>query len=83
MEVFFRMPSDGGQTYSDETNLSNSNDSDSTDFDIEIADNNVIVGWWETNATGAEPVIIVSTDNGATFGPLLSLATTGTIGKAK
>jgi hypothetical protein len=42
----------------------------------------VIVSWWETNATDDTPVMRVSDDNGATFGPLLQLATNGTIGKA-
>lgn len=82
-EVFFRTSSDGGQTYTDKVNLSNSSGANSTDFDVEATDDNVIVSWWETNQTSAEPVIIVSTDNGATFGPILKLATNGTIGAAR
>jgi hypothetical protein len=82
-EVFFRTSSDGGQTYTDKINLSNSSGANSTDFDVEATDDNVIVSWWETNQTSAEPVIIVSTDNGATFGPILKLATNGTIGAAR
>jgi hypothetical protein len=41
----------------------------------------VIVTWWERNQTANEPVARVSTDNGATFGPTLVLATNGTIGE--
>ena len=81
-EVMFRVSEDGGQSYTDKINLSNSSSSNSTDFDIKATGNNVIVSWWETNATSAEPVIISSSDNGATFGPVLKLATNGTIGRA-
>ena len=38
--------------------------------------------WWETNATDDTPVMRMSTDNGATFGPVLTLATNGTLGEA-
>ena len=41
-----------------------------------------MVTWWERNSTSNEPVEKVSTDNGATFGPVLRLATNGTIGEA-
>lgn len=78
-EVMFRASNDGGQSYSNKINLSNSSRSNSTDFDIEATDNNVIVSWWETNATSAEPVVIFSNDHGTTFGPILRLASNGTI----
>lgn len=42
-EIMFRASNDGGQTYKDKINLSNSSNSNSTDFDIEATDNNVIV----------------------------------------
>ena len=57
-EVMFRASNDGGQTYKDKINLSNSSNLNSTDFDMQATDNNVIVSWWETNSTSAEPVII-------------------------
>jgi hypothetical protein len=41
-----------------------------------------VVTWWETNRTSDVPVIRVSTDNGVTFGPMLTLAQNGTIGEA-
>jgi hypothetical protein len=78
-EVMFRVSVDGGLTYQDKINLSNSTSSNSTDFDVEATDDNVIVSWWETNSTFSEPVLRFSTDNGETFGPLLRLATNGTI----
>ena len=79
-EIMFRASNVGGQTYKDKINLSNSSNSKSTDFDIEATDNNVIVSWWETNSSNTEPVIIFSNDHGTTFGPILRLATNGTIG---
>jgi hypothetical protein len=38
--------------------------------------------WFETSKDGkkVDPVIRVSNDNGATFGPILKLAANGTIG---
>ena len=78
-EVMFRASIDGGQTYADKANLSNSTGSNSTDFDVEATIDNVIVSWWETNQTSVEPVIVFSGDRGATFGPILRLASNGTI----
>jgi hypothetical protein len=79
-DVMFRMSGDSRQTYADKVNLSNSTGSNSTDFDVEATDDNVIVSWWETNSTSSEPVLRFSTDNGGTFGPILRLASNGTIG---
>ncbi|MPZ08088.1 MAG: hypothetical protein GEU26_17010 [Nitrososphaeraceae archaeon] len=79
-EVMFRASVDGGQTYGDKVNLSNSSGSNSTDFDVQATIDNVIVSWWETNQTSTEPVIVFSGDRGATFGPIMRLASNGTIG---
>ena len=79
-EVQFRASTDGGTTFADKINLSNSTDAESQDVEIAADGDNVIITWWERNATSEEPVIRMSTDNGATFGPLLRLATNGTIG---
>ena len=81
-EVMFRASIDGGQTYADKVNLSNS-DFNSTDFDVEATIDNVIVSWWETNQTSSEPVIVFSGDRGATFGPILRLTSNGTISSAE
>ena len=79
-EVMFRASNDGGQTYKDKINLSNSSNLNSTDFDMQATENNVIVSWWETNSTSAAPVIIFSNDHGTTFGSVLRLTANGTIG---
>jgi hypothetical protein len=81
-EVLFRSSNDSGATFSDKINLSNTTDADSVDAKISAEGNNVIITWWEQNETSNEPVVRMSSDNGATFGPLLILATNGTIGQA-
>jgi hypothetical protein len=79
-EIMFRASTDGGTTFADKINLSNSTDAESQDVEIAADGDNVVITWWEHNATSNEPVMKVSTDNGATFGPLLKLAANGTIG---
>jgi hypothetical protein len=81
-EVNFRASTDGGTTFTDKINLSNTTDAESQDVEIKADGNNVIVTWWERNQTAEEPVVRISTDNGETFGPMLTLATNGTIGQA-
>jgi hypothetical protein len=79
-EVMFRVSSDGGTTFTDKINLSNSTNTDSQDVEIDANGSDVVVTWWERNQTAEEPVARISTDNGAAFGPLLNLAMNGTIG---
>jgi hypothetical protein len=79
-EVMFRASTDAGQTFGDKINLSNTTDADSTRVEIDSDADSVVVSWWETNQTSDTPFMRVSNDNGETFGPLLELATNGTIG---
>jgi hypothetical protein len=79
-EVNFRASTDGGSTFGDKINLSNTTDSDSTNVEINSDADSVVVTWWETNQTDETPVMRISNDNGATFGPILRLAPNGTIG---
>jgi hypothetical protein len=81
-EVIFRASTDGGASFGDKINLSNTTDSDSWKAEIDSDADSVVVTWWEQNQTSDTPVMRVSTDNGATFGPVLILATNGTIGEA-
>jgi hypothetical protein len=81
-EVMFRASTDAGQTFGDQINLSNTTDADSTRVEIDSDADSVVITWWETNQTSDTPVMSVSNDNGETFGPLLKLATNGTIGEA-
>jgi hypothetical protein len=82
-EVMFRASTDGGATFGDKINLSNTANADSTRATIDSDADSVVVTWWETNQTSDVPVMRVSNDNGATFGPMLMLATNGTIGEAE
>jgi|SRR4026208_2045874 hypothetical protein len=79
-EVMFRASVDGGQTFSDKINLSNTTDAESVDAQIAASGDSVFVTWWEQTQTANEPVMMISHDNGMTFGPLLRLAANGTIG---
>ena len=78
-EVMFRAFTDGGTTFTDKINLSNSTDTESQDVQIAADNDNVIVTWWERNATSNEPVVTISKDNGTTFTPIMKLAANGTI----
>lgn len=79
----YRASTDGGQTFNDKINLSNSSDVDSTDAAISAEGGSVTVTWWETNETSQEPLARTSSDNGATFEPVLNLAANGTIGEVE
>lgn len=62
--------------------MSNTTDADSRDVEIDSDADSVVVTWWETNETSNIPVIRVSDNNGKTFGPLLNLATNGTLAES-
>ncbi len=78
-EVMFRASNDGGNTFGDKINLSNTANADSWRVEIDGEGDNVIVSWWETNQTDDIPVARTSSDAGQTFGPILMLAGNGTI----
>ena len=82
-EVMFRASTDGGATFSNSTNLSNTTDADSWRVEIHGEGDNVIVSWWETNQTSDVPVARVSNDAGETFGPMLMLGGNGTLGSGE
>jgi hypothetical protein len=79
-EVMFRASIDGGATFGDKINLSNTTDADSNRVEISGEGETVVVSWWETNQTSDIPVARISTDAGETFGPMLRLGANGTIG---
>jgi len=82
-EVMFRASTDGGATFSNTTNLSNTTDADSIDAEIAAEGETVIVTWWERNQTSDVPLARVSNDAGETFGPLMMLAANGTLGSGE
>jgi hypothetical protein len=81
-EVMFRASTDGGKTFGDKINLSNSTKSDSQHAQIEASGDRVFVTWWERNATSNEPLLRTSTDKGSTFGPIMKLGANETIGRS-
>jgi hypothetical protein len=78
-EVMFRASNDGGATFGDKINLSNTPDAESNRVEIAGEGGDVVVSWWETNQTSDSPVARISTDGGATFGPRIMLGMNGTI----
>jgi hypothetical protein len=69
-EVFLARSTDNGKTFEKTINLSNSSDKRSDRAWLVAEGSNVYVSWWETAKGGMQqPVIRVSNDNGATFGP--------------
>jgi hypothetical protein len=78
---FCLVSTDGGASFSDKVNLSNTNDSESERVELDSEGESVIVTWWETNETDEIPIMRVSNDNGETFGPILRLGANGTIGE--
>ncbi len=78
-EVMFKASTDGGKTFGNKTNLSNTPNVDSINAEINAAGNNVYITWWERNQTSNEPVLRISNDNGKTFGPILKLSSYGMI----
>jgi hypothetical protein len=80
-EVMFRASNDGGATFGDKINLSNSPNADSQNAQVIAAGNNVYVSWWEINPVDGttESALRVSTDNGRAFGPVLMLGSNGII----
>ena len=79
-EVMFRASQDGGETFGEKINLSNSTNADSISAEIAADASTVIVTWWEKTNQTDTPVVRISTDMGNTFGPVLELAVNGTIG---
>lgn len=79
-EVMFRASTDGGTTFGDKINLSNTTNADSIDAGISAEAGNIVVTWWERNQTSNTPVMRLSNDNGETFGLIINLAANGTIG---
>ena len=78
-EVIFRSSNDAGATFNDIKYLNNATDAKLQDIQIAAGAENVVVTWWQINATSNEPVARISTDNGQTFESVANLASNGTI----
>jgi hypothetical protein len=73
-EVMFKASTDGGKTFGNKMNLSNTTNSESQDAEIAAAGDNVYVTWWERNQISNEPVLRASNDNSKTFGEKVMLS---------
>ncbi|MGN6624252.1 MAG: sialidase family protein [Candidatus Nitrosocosmicus sp.] len=72
-EVMFKASNDGGKTFGDKINLSNSTKGISVEADVAASGNNVYVTYADNKTGVANAYIRVSNDNGKTFGPELQL----------
>ena len=71
----FKASTDGGKTFGNKINVSNSAGTDSVNQEIAAAGNNLYISWWEVQKNGTrEPVFIASNDNGKTFGDKVMLS---------
>jgi hypothetical protein len=66
-EVMFKSSNDGGQTFGDKINLSNSTNAISVEADIAASGNNVYVTFADNKTGMADAYIMASNDNGKTF----------------
>jgi hypothetical protein len=73
-EVMFKASTDGGKSFGQKMNLSNTPNAESQDVEINASGNNVYVTWWERNQTSNEPVMRISNDNGKSFGEKIMLS---------
>ena len=72
-EVMFKASEDGGQTFGDKINLSNSPNGTSVEADIAASGNNVYVTFADNKTGSADAYIMTSNDNGKTFDPAIKL----------
>ena len=77
--VVFRRSNDAGATFDDKIILSNSINATLQNIQIVVGTENVVVTWWQMNATTDEPVAKISADNGQTFESEPTLTPNGTI----
>src|SRR6476646_488168 len=69
----FKASNDGGNTFGDKINLSNSTKGISVEADVAASGNNVYVTYADNKTGVANAYLRVSNDNGKTFGPELQL----------
>jgi hypothetical protein len=81
-EVMFRASNDGGETFGDRVNLSNSTNLDSYNAYVVGSGDRVLVSWQENNVTNStiNYILRTSEDGGKTFGDPMFLSAAGAIG---
>jgi hypothetical protein len=78
-EILFRASSDGGKTFDDKINISNSTNGRSDMQAIAASGNNVYVTWCDDKTGDMEIYIRKSSDGGKTFGNTTMLKSVGTL----
>jgi hypothetical protein len=80
-DVFIRVSNDGGQTFGEEINLSQSEGVKSDRMHLEALDDNVYVTWWDKNMNDSKdtPLMRISEDGGQTFGDIIDLSANSTL----
>jgi hypothetical protein len=78
-EILFRASSDGGKTFDDKINISNSTNGRSDMQDVAASGNNVYVTWCDDKTGDMEIYMRKSSDGGKTFGNTIMLKSVGTL----
>lgn len=73
-EIMFKASSDGGETFSEKMNLSNSPNGTSVEADVATSGDNVYVTFADNMTGTPEAYLAISNDNGETFNPLIRLS---------
>jgi hypothetical protein len=72
-EVMFKASNDGGKTFGNKINLSNSTNGTSVEADVAASGSNVYVAFADNKTGTADAYIMISNDNGTTFNPAIKL----------
>lgn len=80
-DVFIKVSNDGGQSFGNEINLSQSEGVKSDRIHIEALDDNVYVTWWDKNLNDSKdiPLMRISEDGGQSFGDMINLSANSTL----
>jgi hypothetical protein len=78
-EIMFRASTDGGNTFDDKINISNSSNGRSDMQNVAASGNNVYVIWCDDKTGDMEIYMRKSTDGGKTFGSVTILNSVGTL----
>jgi hypothetical protein len=84
-EVMLRKSNDGGSTFGESINLSNTSRTDSVGPDITISGDNILVSWreYDPKAGTSDSLIRKSNDRGQSFGPAVKLSASGSLGESE
>jgi hypothetical protein len=78
-EVMFRASNDGGKTFADKINLSQSPNANSFHSNVAASGKNVYVSLHDARSGNLDTYVRTSADSGKTFGPLIKIKGTGTM----